>query len=65
LYRATDAAGPFITSLATPYNRQLRERAEWAVGQFADLEPGELGKQLNRLFDAWAPQFQAIQKPGT
>jgi ABC-three component (ABC-3C) system Middle Component 2 len=60
-YRATDLAGPFVSNFATPYNRQLHERAEWAVAEFADIESGELSHRLSALFEPWKTQFQALQ----
>jgi hypothetical protein len=63
-YRATDSAGPFVANLATPYNCQLRDRAAWAASEFGDLEADEVSRRLRRLFDSWAPQFQAVQEPG-
>lgn len=62
-YGATDLAWPFVANLMTPYNRQLQERAAWAVAEFADVAPGELTHRLSRLFDAWMPEFQSMQSP--
>ncbi len=63
-YLATDAAGPFVGNLGTAYNRQLRERAQWAAQEFASLNAKEVSRRLSSLFDGWAPQFHAAHKPG-
>jgi len=60
---ASETSAPFVTSLSTPYNRELRQRATWAITEFAQIGGGELRARLSGLFDTWTPQFQALQGP--
>ena len=62
-YLATEESAPFVTSFATPYNRELRERSAWAVAQFAQAGGSDLRARLSGLFDQWTTQFQALQSP--
>lgn len=59
-FSATELSAPFVTSFATRYNRELRERAAWAVSEFALIGGGELRARLSGLFDTWTPQFHAM-----
>jgi len=61
---ATELSAPFVSSFATRYNRDLRDRAKWAVSEFAATDTEETRRRLSSLFDAWAPQFQAQQGAG-
>lgn len=63
-YGAGEAAAPFVSNLEATYNKDLRERAEWAVHEFGDAKPEDVSRRLSGLFDAWTPQFQVVQKPG-
>jgi len=60
---ATELSAPFVTSFTTRYNRELQERAAWAVNEFAEAEAGELRTRLSALFDNWSTQFHALQGP--
>ncbi|WP_132305840.1 ABC-three component system middle component 2 [Komagataeibacter saccharivorans] len=63
-YIATETAGPFVSSLAADYSRQLRERAEWVVERFQDVGTEEIRRITHRLFERWSSQFQPIQQLG-
>lgn len=60
---ATELSAPFVTSLGTRYNRELRERAVWAVSEFTVSDGDDLRTRLSGLFDNWSPQFHVLQGP--
>jgi len=62
-YCASDISSPFVENLSAPYSRDLRSRAQWAVREFLNTPPDILRKNLNRLFEGLAPQFQAVERP--
>lgn len=63
-YLASDSAAPFMVSLEAPYTRQLKERAEWVVKQFEDLNTEELSQFTHKMFEKWTSEFQFSQQPG-
>ncbi len=62
-YIAGDAAAPFLASLTSSYSQRLKERAHWAVEQFAGVETSEIRQTMHRLFENWSSQFQIIDRP--
>lgn len=63
-YVAGDAAAPFLSSLTSTYSQRLRARAQWAVERFEGVATSEIRQITHRLFENWASQFQAIDRPG-
>jgi len=61
LYSAEDRAGAFLDNLKSPYMLALRERAEWVVATFEDMDISQLDTVTKRLFHAWTTEFQAVQ----
>ncbi len=62
-YSASEAAGPFLECLESPYCRELRERASWAVDTFGGFDEGEFKNYFDAHFERWTREFQAIQQP--
>jgi hypothetical protein len=62
-YAASEAAGPFLECLESPYSRTLRERSLWAIDTFGGLNEGELKSYFDARFERWTREFQAIQQP--
>lgn len=63
-YQASDYAKPFVDSLATPYMRELMERANWVAETFGNMETGELHELISSFFDKWTTQFHPSQGLG-
>lgn len=47
-YLATDRSATFLDAMQSPYVRDLRERASWAVEHFAELSDDEFHTVLDR-----------------
>lgn len=62
-YAASEGAGPFLECLRSPYTRELRLRATWAVDTFGALDDDELKSYFDTRFERWTREFQAIQPP--
>jgi hypothetical protein len=58
-YAATDEATPFLECLTSVYSRSLRERAEWAMASFGDLDDDELKSYFDANFERWTKEFQS------
>jgi hypothetical protein len=63
-YRATEESGPFLDSLQADYTLRLRERADWVIENFGELEPPELRERTSGLLKQWTIQFEAPRTPG-
>ena len=61
-YRAADFAETFLLSLTAPYIAALRERTQWGVDAFADLDDEALRARVSDFFDQWVEQFQVVQQ---
>lgn len=64
VYQASDYAKPFVDSLASPYMRSLKERANWVTATFGNKDTNELHKLINSFFDKWTTQFHPSQGLG-
>ena len=58
LYYAGEIAATFIASLESRYFGELRERAQWVIEQFGEMEEDVFRSTMNRAFDQWVDQFQ-------
>jgi hypothetical protein len=63
LYRAGEAAGPYMAALRAPYSINLRERARWAVEAFGHLSNDAIRSITQRFFEKWTSEFQPLQRP--
>jgi hypothetical protein len=61
-YAASEAAGPFLECLESPYSRTLRDRASWAIETFGALDDDELKSYFDLRFERWTREFQAVQQ---
>jgi hypothetical protein len=61
-YRAGELAETFFSALTTPYLRTLRDRGEWVVNKFGDLEDNELRDTMSRFFSQWIEEFQVTKR---
>jgi len=59
-YVAGEAADFLMSALLTPYAASLRERAQWLVDEFADLDADRFNEMMRSLFDKWAEEFQEV-----
>lgn len=64
LYRAGEAAAPYLAALSAPYSIELRDRANWAVQEFGHMTTDEIRNITNRFFEKWTSQFQPAQLRG-
>ena len=60
-YVAADAAGAFVTNLASEYHADLKSRAQWVVDTFDSFAGAELDETIRGLFEAWTVEFQSVQ----
>lgn len=58
-YAATDEAAPFLDCLTSEYARSLRQRAEWAIDRFGQLDDDALKSFFDANFERWTREFQS------
>lgn len=63
-YRASEEAGPFMSSLTASYSLDLRDRARWAIDTFGDMTTDAVRSVTQRFFDRWTSEFQPAQISG-
>lgn len=63
-YIATDAAGPFISSLITSYSIKLIDRAKWAYEAYGNTPTDEVRLVTHRIFK-WTSEFQTFDQRGS
>lgn len=61
-YRAGDEAETFVATVTVPYLTALRQRAEWVVRTFGDLDDEALRLTTSHLFGMWIENFQAAHR---
>jgi hypothetical protein len=61
-YRAGEFAETFVSSLTAPYLEALRQRGEWVVSTFGDLDDDGLRKIMNSFFGQWIEEFETVQR---
>ncbi len=61
-YVAGDFAETFLASLGSAYTVALRERADWVVHEFGQLDETAQRERMGAFFDQWIEQFQAVHK---
>jgi hypothetical protein len=64
LYRASEAAAPYMAALSAPYSIELRARATWAVQAFGHMTTDAIRTITQRFFEKWTSQFQPGQLRG-
>ncbi len=64
LYRASEAAAPYMAALSAPYSIELRARASWAVQAFGHMTSDALRTITQRFFEKWTSQFEPGQFRG-
>ena len=60
-YRAGENAVPFLSSLASDYLRQLKQRAAWLVRELGDKDETAFRAVMRRFFEKWVEEFQAAE----
>lgn len=60
-YRAGENAVPFLSSLASDYLRQLKQRAAWLVRELGDKDEAAFRAVMHRFFEKWVEEFQAAE----
>jgi ABC-3C biological conflict system middle component len=60
-YRAGENAVPFLSSLASDYLRQLKQRAAWLVQELGDKNEADFRVVMRRFFEKWVEEFQAAE----
>ena len=61
-YRAGEMAETFLSTLTSPYLTALRERGDWVVSTFGNLNDTTLRQTMSRFFGQWIEEFQATQR---
>lgn len=62
LYRAGEAAAPFLDALQSPYLQRVKDRAKWLVSNFGNYSDTEFSLLMRKLFDQWVVEFQDAEK---
>jgi hypothetical protein len=61
-YSAGELAETLLSAITSPYLIALRERGEWVVSTFGDLDDDKLREIMSRFFGQWIDEFQAAQR---
>lgn len=61
VYRAGEAAVPFVNAFQSRYLLTLNERAKWLVSEVGDYTNAQFAELMKRFFDEWVMEFQAVQ----
>lgn len=61
-YGAGEMAETFLSTITSPYLIALRERGDWVVRKFGDLDDDALQQTMRSFFDRWIEEFQAIER---
>ena len=64
LYRAGEAAAPYMAALSAPYSVELRARAAWVIQAFGHMTTDAIRTITQRFFEKWTSQFQPGQLRG-
>src|SRR3984893_16351359 len=64
VYQAEDDAGPFLDALTAEYLTDLKDRAEWVVDRFRDMNDQQIRLMLTKVYDQWSREFQIPDEPG-
>lgn len=64
VYRASEAAGPFLRALRAPYSVELCARADWAIQAFGHMSTDAIRAITQGFFEKWTSEFQPNQLPG-
>jgi hypothetical protein len=59
---AGEAASMFLESLRSPYLLELKGRANWLVGHFADTTQSDFDALMRRFFNTWVVEFQDVER---
>ena len=60
LYRSTELTAAFISLLKTEYANSLRERADWVVKHFGDMNDSELSDFMTESIGKWGAEFDRL-----
>ena len=63
-YAATDEAAPFLDCLTSAYAGSLRQRAEWVIERFGQLDDDALKSFVDTNFERWTREFQSTAPLG-
>jgi hypothetical protein len=61
-YRAGELAETFLSTLTSPYLIALRERGDWVVNTFGNMDDDTLRQTMKHFFGQWIEEFQATQR---
>jgi len=64
MYRAEDAAGPFLDGLTAEYLDDLKDRAVWVVERLSGMSDHDIRVMLSQVYDQWSREFQVSEQPG-
>jgi hypothetical protein len=64
MYRAEDAAGPFLDALTAEYLDELKDRAVWVIDRFSEMSDRDIRMMLSQVYDQWSREFQVPEQPG-
>lgn len=60
-YSAGENATIFLTSLASTYLVDLKERANWLAKSFGSCTDDDFKRMMRRFFDDWVEEFQYVE----
>lgn len=58
VYRATDAAGPFVSNLHARYTQDLRSSVRWTIASFGSVSGEELRSLTSSFYRQWSSEFE-------
>jgi hypothetical protein len=64
MYRAEDAAGPFLDALTAEYLDELKDRAVWVIDRFSEMSDRDIRMMLSQVYDQRSREFQVPEQPG-
>lgn len=56
-FHAGESALHFVRVLGSSYSRSLRDRVEWVLANFSDLDEANLRQHTKAVFDSWSEEF--------
>nr|WP_245454613.1 ABC-three component system middle component 2 [Bradyrhizobium sp. RP6] len=60
LYCATELTAAFIALLKTDYATSLRERADWVIKKFGEMQDEELSRFMTNNVGRWGAEFDRL-----
>jgi hypothetical protein len=62
VYQAGEFAETFLNALSAPYLTHLRERTDWVIENYGQMDDDLLRNTMKRLSGGWIEEFQSVQR---